>query len=103
VGHARRGEDDHPRVVESMGKFEHASLQTISACSMFARRKIRAPCWRSEVMPAFAEAAERSLPRYNSPGVEFGSLLSPAKVLQGAVRLQGLASSPTPETLVRVA
>src|SRR5262245_43251751 len=27
----------------------------------------------------------------------------PAKVLQGAVRLHGLASSPTPETQVRVA
>src|SRR3954449_5676325 len=30
-------------------------------------------------------------------------LIAPAKVLQGAVRLQGLASSPTPETQVRVA
>src|SRR5579872_572817 len=30
-------------------------------------------------------------------------LIAPAKVLQGAVRLQGLASSPTPETHVRVA
>src|SRR5881392_1320630 len=30
-------------------------------------------------------------------------LMAPAKVLQGAVRLQGLASSPTPETQVRVA
>ena len=29
--------------------------------------------------------------------------IAPAKVLQGAVRLQGLASSPTPETHVRVA
>src|SRR5882757_7071246 len=29
--------------------------------------------------------------------------IAPAKVLQGAVRLQGLASSPTPETQVRVA
>src|SRR5688572_18225968 len=29
--------------------------------------------------------------------------MAPAKVLQGAVRLQGLASSPTPETHVRVA
>src|SRR4249919_3500727 len=29
--------------------------------------------------------------------------MAPAKVLQGAVRLQGLASSPTPETQVRVA
>src|SRR5580704_12345675 len=28
---------------------------------------------------------------------------APAKVMQGAVRLQGLASSPTPETQVRVA
>src|ERR1700755_1846154 len=27
--------------------------------------------------------------------------MAPAKVLQGAVRLQGLASSPTPETQVR--
>jgi hypothetical protein len=27
--------------------------------------------------------------------------MAPAKVLQGAVRLQGLASSPTPETHVR--
>src|SRR6187551_2175844 len=30
-------------------------------------------------------------------------LIAPANVLQGAVRLQGLASSPTPETHVRVA
>jgi hypothetical protein len=29
--------------------------------------------------------------------------MAPAKVLQGAVRLQGLTSSPTPETHVRVA
>jgi hypothetical protein len=29
--------------------------------------------------------------------------IAPAHVLQGAVRLQGLASSPTPETQVRVA
>src|SRR6266508_4347438 len=29
--------------------------------------------------------------------------IAPAKVLQGAVRLHGLASSPTPETQVRVA
>jgi hypothetical protein len=29
--------------------------------------------------------------------------MAPAKVLQGAVRLQGLASSPTPEIQVRVA
>ena len=29
--------------------------------------------------------------------------IAPAKVLQGAVRLQGLASSPTPETHVREA
>src|SRR5215475_1080232 len=29
--------------------------------------------------------------------------IAPANVLQGAVRLQGLASSPTPETQVRVA
>ena len=29
--------------------------------------------------------------------------LAPAKVLQGAVRLQGLTSSPTPDTHVRVA
>src|SRR5687767_6094399 len=29
--------------------------------------------------------------------------IAPAKVLQGAVRLQGLASSPTPETQVREA
>src|SRR4051812_46772798 len=29
--------------------------------------------------------------------------MAPAKVLQGAVRLQGLASSPTPDTQVRVA
>src|SRR5277367_6075626 len=29
--------------------------------------------------------------------------MAPAKVLHGAVRLQGLASSPTPETQVRVA
>jgi hypothetical protein len=29
--------------------------------------------------------------------------IAPAKVLQGAVRLHGLASSPTPETHVRVA
>src|SRR5215469_12792539 len=29
--------------------------------------------------------------------------MAPAKVLQGAVLLQGLASSPTPETQVRVA
>src|SRR5262245_13914292 len=29
--------------------------------------------------------------------------IAPAKVLQGAVRLHGLASSPTPETDVRVA
>src|SRR5205085_10022638 len=29
--------------------------------------------------------------------------ISPAKVLHGAVRLQGLTSSPTPETQVRVA
>src|SRR5689334_15823065 len=29
--------------------------------------------------------------------------IAPAKVLHGAVRLQGLASSPTPETQVRVA
>src|SRR5260221_6754884 len=29
--------------------------------------------------------------------------IAPAKVLQGAVRLQGLASSPTPDTQVRVA
>jgi hypothetical protein len=30
-------------------------------------------------------------------------LIAPAKVLHGAVRLQGFASSPTPETQVRVA
>src|SRR4029450_1033307 len=30
-------------------------------------------------------------------------LMAPANVLQGAVRLHGLASSPTPETHVRVA
>src|SRR5688500_3810531 len=30
-------------------------------------------------------------------------LMAPEKVLQGAVRLQGLTSSPTPETHVRVA
>jgi hypothetical protein len=30
-------------------------------------------------------------------------LMAPAKVLHGAVRLHGLASSPTPETQVRVA
>src|SRR2546426_5643039 len=29
--------------------------------------------------------------------------IAPAKVLHGAVRLQGLASSPTPDTQVRVA
>jgi len=29
--------------------------------------------------------------------------IAPANVLQGAVRLHGLASSPTPETHVRVA
>jgi hypothetical protein len=29
--------------------------------------------------------------------------IAPANVLHGAVRLQGLASSPTPETQVRVA
>jgi hypothetical protein len=29
--------------------------------------------------------------------------IAPAKVLQGAVRLHGLASSPTPETQVRAA
>src|SRR5438477_3787925 len=29
--------------------------------------------------------------------------IAPAKVLQGAVRLHGLASSPTPETQVRLA
>ncbi len=29
--------------------------------------------------------------------------MAPAKVLQGAVRLHGLTSSPTPETQVRVA
>ena len=29
--------------------------------------------------------------------------IAPGKVLQGAVRLHGLASSPTPETQVRVA
>jgi hypothetical protein len=29
--------------------------------------------------------------------------IAPAKVLQGAVRLQGLASSPTPDTQVREA
>src|SRR6202162_6626362 len=29
--------------------------------------------------------------------------MAPAKVLHGAVRLQGLASSPTPDTHVRVA
>ena len=29
--------------------------------------------------------------------------MAPAKVLQGAVRLQGLASSPTPDTHVRLA
>src|SRR5687768_12498120 len=29
--------------------------------------------------------------------------IAPANVLQGAVRLQGFASSPTPETQVRVA
>jgi hypothetical protein len=29
--------------------------------------------------------------------------MAPANVLQGAVRLQGLASSPTPETHVRLA
>src|SRR3989442_11032338 len=29
--------------------------------------------------------------------------MAPAKVLHGAVRLQGLASSPTPDTQVRVA
>ncbi|KRD46295.1 hypothetical protein ASE52_16605 [Acidovorax sp. Root275] len=29
--------------------------------------------------------------------------MAPANVLQGAVRLQGLASSPTPDTQVRVA
>jgi hypothetical protein len=29
--------------------------------------------------------------------------MAPAKVLHGAVRLHGLASSPTPETQVRVA
>src|SRR6266480_4714985 len=29
--------------------------------------------------------------------------MAPAKVLQGAVRLQGLRSSPTPDTQVRVA
>jgi hypothetical protein len=29
--------------------------------------------------------------------------MAPAKVLHGAVRLQGLASSPTPETQVREA
>src|ERR1700744_5960600 len=32
-----------------------------------------------------------------------GLEMAPAKVLQGAVRLQGLASSPTPETQVRLA
>src|SRR5260221_12338906 len=31
-----------------------------------------------------------------------GLEMAPAKVLQGAVRLQGLASSPTPETQVRL-
>src|SRR5688500_8168840 len=30
-------------------------------------------------------------------------LMAPAKVLHGAVRLQGLTSSPTPDTQVRVA
>src|SRR5579883_3613796 len=35
------------------------------------------------------------------PGAVFE--IAPAKVLHGAVRLQGLASSPTPETQVRVA
>src|SRR6516162_8479321 len=35
------------------------------------------------------------------PGAVFE--IAPANVLQGAVRLQGLASSPTPETQVRVA
>jgi hypothetical protein len=30
-------------------------------------------------------------------------LMAPAKVLQGAVRLQGFTSSPTPDTQVRVA
>jgi hypothetical protein len=30
-------------------------------------------------------------------------LMAPANVLQGAVRLQGLTSSPTPDTQVRVA
>jgi hypothetical protein len=35
------------------------------------------------------------------PGAVFE--IAPAKVLQGAVRLHGLASSPTPETQVRVA
>jgi hypothetical protein len=35
------------------------------------------------------------------PGVVFE--IAPAKVLQGAVRLQGFASSPTPDTHVRVA
>jgi hypothetical protein len=29
--------------------------------------------------------------------------IAPAKVLQGAVRLHGFASSPTPDTQVRVA
>src|SRR2546425_6344345 len=32
-----------------------------------------------------------------------GFEMAPAKVLQGAVRLHGLASSPTPDTQVRVA
>jgi hypothetical protein len=35
------------------------------------------------------------------PGAVFE--IAPAKVLQGAVRLHGLASSPTPDTQVRVA
>src|SRR6202171_2433837 len=35
------------------------------------------------------------------PGAVFE--MAPAKVLQGAVRLHGLASSPTPDTQVRVA
>src|SRR5947208_5130362 len=59
------------------------------------------PSMRSDLVMVIAPNPPGSRQSISPPAAVFE--IAPAKVLQGAVRLQGLASSPTPDTQVRVA
>src|SRR5437773_9730152 len=59
------------------------------------------PSMRSDLVTVTAPNPPGSRASISPPAAVFE--IAPAKVLQGAVRLQGLTSSPTPDTQVRVA